>query len=157
MKIKTCLAFATIAAVLLTAAPVLAAGGDDILGIWVTPEGRTHVEIYKDGETYSGKIIWLGEPDYPADDDRDMAGKPKVDRENPDQKLRDQPLVGLQLLRNLQASGSSWKNGSIYDPKEGKTYKCKASLKGDTLHLRGYIGFSLIGRTSLWTRLQEDG
>jgi len=48
-----------------------------------------------------------------------------------------------------------WKNGYIYDPDNGKTYRCKAQLKGDTLKVRGFIGVSLLGRNSEWTRVAE--
>jgi uncharacterized protein (DUF2147 family) len=46
-----------------------------------------------------------------------------------------------------------WKSGRIYDPNSGKTYKCKVTpVNENTLELRGYIGFSLLGRTETWTR-----
>jgi uncharacterized protein (DUF2147 family) len=47
-----------------------------------------------------------------------------------------------------------WNDGKIYDPKTGKTYSCKMTLSGNkkSLDVRGFIGFSLIGRTSVWTR-----
>ncbi len=150
------LALATCSALLIAALPALAADGDDIIGTWVTPEGKSHVEIFKDGDSYSGKIVLLGEPNYPDDEPDGFAGKPRVDRQNPDKSLRSQPIVGLQIMQNLKASKGAWKGGTIYDPEKGKTYKCQATLSGDTLNLRGYVGFSMIGRTSEWTRLEED-
>ena len=126
---------------------------DDLLGIWLNEDEDAHIEIYKEGNTYAGKIIWLEEPVYPADDDGGMAGKEKVDRENPDEGLRDRPIQGLELMSGFVSSGGGkWKKGTIYAPDEGKTYKCKLSLNDDgTLKVRGYIGISLLGRNELWT------
>jgi uncharacterized protein (DUF2147 family) len=129
------------------------AADDDILGVWNTAEGRSQVEVYHCADRYCGRITWLKEPQYPQDDDQGMGGKPKVDRENPDPALRKQPLLGLQILRDFRYDGDKWHDGTIYDPKEGKTYKCKITMGEDgKLHVRGYIGISLFGRTTEWTR-----
>ncbi len=56
------------------------------------------------------------------------------------------------------AGKQTWKKGTIYDPDNGKTYKCKVRLGDDgVLNVRGYIGVSMIGRTSLWTRVEAGG
>jgi uncharacterized protein (DUF2147 family) len=129
------------------------AASDDILGVWNTAEGRSRVEVYQCADRYCGKIIWLKEPLYPQDDANGMAGKSKVDRENPDPAKREQPLLGLQILQDFRYDGDKWQEGTIYDPKEGKTYKCKITMAEDgKLHVRGYIGISLFGRTTEWTR-----
>ncbi len=62
--------------------------------------------------------------------------------------------MGLQIMNGLQfASNNLWKNGKIYDPDSGKTYNAKATLVShDQLDLRGFVGFSLLGRTEKWTR-----
>ena len=122
------------------------AEGDVILGKWLTAGEKSVVEIYKCGDEYCGKIIWLKEP-------LDKDGKEKLDDKNPDESKRNRKIVGLQILSGLKYKGDSkWEGGRIYDPEKGKTYKCKAKLEGDNLKLRGYIGFSLIGRTTTWTR-----
>lgn len=124
----------------------VAGEGDAILGQWLTAEGRSVIEIYKCGDGYCGKIVWLKEP-------LDKDGKEKRDIHNPDQSLRSRKLIGLQILEGLKYQRKNeYKGGRIYDPNKGKTYKCKAHLEKDKLNLRGYIGFSLIGRTSTWTR-----
>jgi uncharacterized protein (DUF2147 family) len=131
--------------------------GGAILGVWATERtenGNAHVEISKNGGKYRGQIIWLEQPNYPQDDDGGMGGQPKVDRANPDEKLRSRPIIGLRLIDGSEYAGDKkWKNGTIYDPETGKTYKCKMRLTDEgVLKVRGYIGFSLLGRTTEWTR-----
>ncbi len=128
-----------------------AINSDDILGVWLNEDKDAHVEIYKEGDQYFGKIVWLK---FPIDEE---TGKPKVDDENPDEDLRDQPVLGLVLLKDFVFDRDEWDSGSIYDPKNGKTYDCYMELKDeDNLKIRGYIGISLLGRTTYWTRVKED-
>jgi uncharacterized protein (DUF2147 family) len=131
---------------------------DTLVGLWATEDEEAHVRISRDGEKYSGKIVWLSEPVYPPDDERGMGGQTKVDRNNPDETLHDQPILGLEIMDGFTYVGDGlWKGGWIYDPDNGKTYKCKLTLQEDgSLHVRGYIGFSLLGRTSVWTPVEED-
>jgi len=125
---------------------------NDILGIWITAKGKAHVEISQDQAGYVGHIIWLKEPFFPDDDDRGMAREPKIDRENPDLDRQQDPIVGLRIMNGFSYAGNGeWKDGYIYDPEKGKTYKCKIRLTADgALKVRGYIGFSLFGRTEEW-------
>lgn len=146
---------------LLAATAALAARddrGNDVCGLWATEGGKAHVEIFTRGDLYFGKIVWLKIPEYPADDPKGMAGQTKVDRENPVEGLRKRPLVGLEIVRFFKYDGDGkYKGGAIYDPENGKTYKCKMELKEDgTLHVRGFIGVSLLGRTTTWTRLPAE-
>ena len=135
--------------------------GDAIVGVWLTedegdPDGRVRVEVTEDDGTYSGVVVWVEKPTYPPDDDRGMGGQKRVDRENPDPALRSRPLMGLPIVEGFEYAGKgSWKNAHIYDPDNGKTYKCKAKLLEDgTLKIRGFIGVSLLGRTTFWTRIK---
>lgn len=123
---------------------------DDILGVWWNAEKTSKIEVYKTGDKYFGKIIHLEEPN-------DEKGKPKIDKDNPDAKLRNRPLLGMVILKNLEHDGGGeFEDGEIYDPKSGKTYSANAKLVGkDKLDLRGYVGISLIGRTSSWTRAEK--
>lgn len=127
---------------------------DDILGVWNTAEGRSHVEIHKCADRYCGRIVWLKEPLYPQDDADGMAGKPKVDRKNPNPALHNQPLLGLEILKDFRYDNHRWHDGTIYDPRSGKTYRCKITMADDgkKLNVRGYVGISLFGRTTEWTR-----
>ena len=141
-------------AALLLALPVhAAADADRVIGVWLTEGGKAQVRIERVGDRYQGAIIWLKEPLYPADDDQGMAGKPKVDRENQDDAQRSQPIIGLRIVAGFRFDGEEWRDGTIYDPENGKTYKCRMWFDGATLRVRGYIGFSLLGRSQDWTRV----
>lgn len=118
---------------------------DQIERLWYNEEKTAKIQVYKakDGKFY-GKIVWLKEPL------RD--GKPKLDEKNPDEKKRSQPVLGLLILKGFEKDGDTgYEDGTIYDPKNGKTYSCKIKFKGNTLDVRGYVGISLIGRTTVWT------
>jgi uncharacterized protein (DUF2147 family) len=147
---------AVILSVILVAAPLFAQGPDAVIGKWWNQEGTSQIEIYQQHGKYAGRIVWLKEPNYPADDAKGMSGKPKVDRENPDVAQRNQPLLGLVMVWGFTYSGDNlWENGRIYDPRDGKTYKCKMTLKSpDVLDVRGFIGLSLFGKTNVWTRVK---
>jgi uncharacterized protein (DUF2147 family) len=135
-----------------------AADEDKILGLWNTQEKDCTIEIFKSGGKYCGRIAWLKEPLYPADDDGGMAGRPVVDRENPNPNLRSRTLIGLQLMEGFTYIGKNvWEKGTIYNPDNGKTYKCKMILPAlNRLEVRGFIGIPLLGATSTWTRQVES-
>ena len=121
---------------------------NDILGYWMNEEGDAKIQINKNNEIFSGKIVWLEKP-------KDENGEWRLDTENPDESLRNRKKLGLQILHNLiwDADKKEWNNGEIYDAREGDTYSLFARLKNrKTLDLRGYIGFSLFGKTTSWTR-----
>ena len=142
---------------LLLVSSALAADEDKIVGLWITPRNDCKIEIFKSGIRYYGRIAWLQEPFYPADDDRGMAGRPVVDRENPNPSLRSRTLIGLRLIEGFTYSGRNvWQDGTIYNPDNGKTYKCKMTLSApNRLEVKGFIGIPLLGATSVWTRQVE--
>lgn len=131
--------------------------GDTILGTWQTADNRGMIEIFACNQKTCGRIVSLSEPLYPAHDSRGMAGKPRVDRNNPDSALRQRPVMGLVLLQDFTYSGNRcWKSGTIYDPESGNTYKGQLTLESaDQLKVRGYIGIPLFGRTTVWRRINE--
>ena len=139
--------------VVLAAIPVWA-GSDDILGTWLNQKQDAKIEVFKCGNGYCGKIVWLKIPTYPADSKEGTPGTPKVDTKNPDAGRKKTPIMGMQIMEGFQFVGDNlWKNGKIYDPDNGKSYSAKATLVShDQLDLRGFIGISLIGRTEKWTR-----
>lgn len=67
---------------------------------------------------------------------------------------KNKPILGLTIIKGLKKDGSEYNSGQILDPKNGKLYKCSLSLESkDKLKVRGYIGFSLLGRTQYWHRV----
>jgi len=69
---------------------------------------------------------------------------------------RGQRIVGMEILRHMRPDGDEWSGGEILDPENGKTYRAKMRLTdgGRKLVVRGYIGFSLFGRSQTWVRAQ---
>jgi len=119
---------------------------DPIEHQWYNQEKSGKIQIYKGGDgKFYGKIVWLKEPD------RD--GKPKTDINNPDKARQNDAEMGLVILKGFKKDGENgYTDGTVYDPKNGKTYSCKMTLEGNQLQVRGYIGVSLFGRTATWTR-----
>lgn len=135
-------------AILCTTLAANAQSENVILGIWYNTEKTAQVEILKKGSKFIGRIVWLKDPN--------PGGKPAVDKLNSDSKLKSRPLMGLNLLEGLRFSDGIWEEGTIYDPKTGKTYSCQLSIKSpEILEVKGYIGFSLIGRTVQWTKVKR--
>jgi uncharacterized protein (DUF2147 family) len=124
---------------------------DDIIGNWKNGEGTGIIQIYKTKTgNYAGKIIWLKEPIDPE------TGKPKLDKRNPDKSKQLTPTLGLVNIWGFifDEDDKMWIDGTIYDPKTGKEYSCKAEMKkNNVLEVRGYIGVSIFGRTDTWTRM----
>lgn len=124
---------------------------DAVLGKWLSAKKRNQVHIYKQGTKYFGKLVWMVEPVDPA------TKKPKLDSENPDEKLRTRPLLNVVLLTGLTYKGNNiWGDGEIYNPEDGKTYNCEITLKdANSIDLRGYVmGISFLGKTRTWTRVK---
>jgi uncharacterized protein (DUF2147 family) len=78
----------------------------------------------------------------------------RKDVKNKDEKLRSRNLRDLMMLYDFTYHDNAWDGGQIYDPYSGKTYSCSLKLKDDKLNIRGYIGVSLFGRTSVWERVK---
>ena len=138
--------------VLSVAAPSVlwAQRADAILGCWLTGTGKAHIEIYRRHGLYQGRIVWLK---VPFNDE----GRPKLDVYNPSVALQSRPLIGMVNLTGFRydAAEGTYTQGMIYDPESGKTYRCTMSLRADgTLGVRGYIGFTWIGRTEVWQRVR---
>ena len=132
--------------------PIIVLGQESnmICGTWLEEKKQSHIEIYQiDDDTYEGKIVWLAEP-------LNEFGEIKLDKENPDKSLRHRKIQNLIIIEKLQfIETNQWSNGSIYDARSGKTYSLNAKLEDqNTLFMRGYIGFSLIGKTTRWTRIK---
>ena len=112
--------------------------GQDFLGKWVTEAGDAQVEIYKAGDKVNGKIVWL------------QKGPETKDEHNPNEKLKSRKLMGVNILSGLEKKADKWEGGKIYNPKNGKNYKCSIWMEGDKLKVRGYIG--ILYETQTWKR-----
>ena len=136
-----------VVAVALTVVVTPSAFAEDILGLW--DAGESDVEIYSCGELVCGRIAKLDEP---LDED----GNEKLDKNNPDPALQSRPLLGMDLIAGFSRAGKrKWEDGTIYDPRDGKTYKCVMKLERDgSLKVRGYVGVPLLGKTVVWTRVE---
>jgi uncharacterized protein (DUF2147 family) len=121
---------------------------DKIVGVWINEEKDGQIEIYRSGNKYFGKII-DGRGIFESDG-RTL----KKDTKNPDANLRSRPLLNMVILSDFIFSDGEWNSGKIYDPKSGKTYSSSMKLKGTRLELRGYVGISLLGRTTAWERVR---
>lgn len=108
-----------------------------------TGQAKSIVEITKkaDGKYY-GKIVQLLAKPANAN-----CVECKDDRKN-------KPLLGMEIIRGMKKEGNTFTAGTITDPKTGKTYKCNIERKGDKLDVRGYVGFSLIGRSQTWHKVK---
>ncbi|TYR37810.1 DUF2147 domain-containing protein [Sphingobacterium phlebotomi] len=122
----------------------IAQNNQNIAGKWKTVddetgEAKSIVEVFQkaDGKYYGKISKLLIKPE------NDKCIQCKDDRKN-------QPLLGLEIIRGIRKNGDEFSGGTITDPKNGKSYKCIITRQGDKLLVRGYIGFSLIGRTQTW-------
>ncbi len=113
-----------------------------ILGHWLTEPRDGIIDITRSADgSYQGRIIG-------------GSGPGRLDAHNPDPQLRARRLLGQIILQGMRpASDGSWSGGSIYDPDNGRTYRCRIELLDhDRLKVRGFIGISLLGRSQTWTR-----
>ena len=122
----------------------------DIIGKWKTVDDKRDVatsiiEIYKDHNVYYGKILVV------------------LVEENKEKcvmctgKYHNKKLQGLEILRDLVKNKDVYEDGNITDPESGKTYSCYVELINPSkLKVRGYLGFSLLGRTQYWYRVESD-
>jgi len=119
----------------------------DLAGDWLVAEKTAVITFFKDGHRFYGMTSWMGKP-------KDEHGNYRLDVKNPDPSKRSQKLLGALLCRNFEYSGHGvWEGGTIYDSRSGKTYHCKITMKDiNTISLRGFIGISLIGGSTTWTR-----
>ena len=122
---------------------------DSIVGVWEPGHGKAKVKIDKIDDKYYGKIVWLKEPNDPD------TGEAKLDKNNPDESMRNVPLRGYRILKDFEYQGKGvWEEGTIYDPESGTTYSCIITMKDEnTLEIRGYVGVKTFGRTDTWRRL----
>ena len=116
-------------------------------GLWITQDDesgkqKSEVLIYKENGKLYGKIVRLLLPEDQGKICVNCKGKDKG-----------KPIVGLVIVNNLIWDGESWEDGTILDPKSGKLYDCYITLEdNNNLKVRGFLGFSILGRTQSWIR-----
>ena len=121
--------------------------GDSIEGVWVTQDDATGVKksevtIYWENNKLYGKITKLLLPED--------QGKKCVECKGED---RGKPIEGMSIVRDLVYVDDNFEDGTIMDPKSGKVYDCYIVMEDDnTLRVRGFLGFSILGRTQIWER-----
>ncbi len=109
-----------------------------------TGEEKSIVEIYQDNGKIYGKVIEILNPARKNATCTECEGADK-----------DKPIEGLVIIRGLEKDGDEYNDGKILDPQNGKLYKCYIELESaNKLKVRGYIGFSLLGRTQYWQRIE---
>lgn len=141
-------------ALLLTAASAFAAT-DTPVGTWKTIDDETNqaksiVEITENNGELQAHIVKLLNRS-PQDIARD--GETALCKQC-DGERKDKPIEGMNIMWGVTRDDDVWDGGKILDPKSGKVYKVKLTLKdgGQKLDVHGYIGFSLLGRSQTWTR-----
>jgi uncharacterized protein (DUF2147 family) len=118
------------------------------IGVWKTFDDKTGnaralVRIYEE----DGKLFGRIEQSFTPGSEHRVCAVCTDERKN-------QPIIGLIIIRNMKRSGSEYNDGDILDPESGSVYRCKMHVEqeGTRLILRGYIGFSLLGRSQIWQR-----
>jgi len=123
------------------------------IGYWKTIDDETGqaksiVKIWIENNELQGKVIKLFRK--PEEEQNPVCAKGSGE-------LEGKPILGATIMRGLKDKGEWWAGGYILDPKKGKTYKCKIRVveNGEKLLVRGFIGFSFIGRTQTWLKAEN--
>jgi uncharacterized protein (DUF2147 family) len=113
-------------------------------GTWTM--GKVTVKVTDCGGSLCARIVALAEPISKID------GKPKVDRENPDQSQRKRPLIGLTVMSGMTPSGDNLWTGRIYNPDDGNTYSGTIRMAGATMKVKGCVA-SILCKTNVFMKV----
>jgi uncharacterized protein (DUF2147 family) len=125
------------------------------VGLWQATDPDTKqptgwFAISQDNGVYNGTLVKMFLK--PGQDPNVVCDKCTGDRHN-------QPWLGLQIIRGMKPDGEDkFTDGTILDPRDGQVYDAMMTLTpdGQTLVVRGFLGFSLLGRNEYWTRLPDS-
>lgn len=118
---------------------------DAIAGTWLTDAADSKIEIAKNADSYTGKVVWLRQPQ--------RNGKPAIDAKNEDPAQRSRPIMGLLVLSGISAAGDGLWRGTLYSPQKGRSYPVELSVAKDgRLDLKVKSG--MLSKHVLWTRTQ---
>ena len=139
-------------ATLLLLLPLAAFAQNTPVGKWRTIDDKTGkvksiVEIYEtQNGTLAGKVLQVLNSDKGP---HPLCDACKGERHN-------KPVEGMVIAWGLKHEGKTWDDGRILDPHNGKEYSAKMTPidGGRKLEVRGYMGFSLLGRSQTWIREQ---
>lgn len=120
------------------------------LGEWRVPDEDTGepeavVEIYEEGGKVHGRLVRSL---------KDSSGDGAIRCEDCEGEFQGADLRGVTLLQGLEWDGDSFEDGEVLDPRSGNRYRLSLSLEGDRLHVRGYKGIKLFGKTQVWERAE---
>jgi uncharacterized protein (DUF2147 family) len=132
---------------LVSAGRLFAADPLNPVGVWKTIDDKTGspkalVRVFERNGELFGKI------------DAGLDGRKDRVCELCKDERKNQPIVGMEIIRHMKKSGDEYAGGEILDPDTGKVYRCKLRVEdaGKKLDVRGFLGFSLLGRTQTWVR-----
>jgi uncharacterized protein (DUF2147 family) len=111
----------------------LAVADESASGVWMLDTGTVTVRIAPCGPSLCGEIVGLDKP-------LNKRGLPKVDKKNPNEALRDRPLMGLTILADMRPAGENKWKGTIYNADDGRTYSSYMNVSGSNMKVKGCVG-----------------
>ena len=114
--------------------------------LWLTENERAVIQIEKCDDSLCGYVYWI------------IDGGMEFDTKNPNPNNRNDPLCGLQILKDFERKAEDkWEDGTIYKADDGDTYNADIKLSSTKkLEVRGYIGLPVFGKTQTWTRVYKS-
>lgn len=112
---------------------------DEVIGLYWSPKKDAKIKIFKKEGKFFGQFTWLKTP--------------TKDVHNPQKNLRERDLKGMIFLTNFVFESGKYKNGEVYDPESGSTYSCEMWMEQGNLFVKGYVGFSFLGRTEVFEKV----
>jgi hypothetical protein len=140
MEIKPLVLFAFL---LITSSSVFGQA-EKLLGTWLTDDHKTKIEFFKSGSTYSGRIVWLEQPN-------DTKGFPLEDRKNPELGKRKQKIQWLTIITGLIYKNNEFVSGTIYAPRRGEYAKCSIKVQSNN-QLSITVKSGIFSDTKIWTK-----